>query len=134
MAKKDYADDISRDTDVHGDDVYVNTGGQGCETVWYSSVPACRALLRHKGKVPSGRDLGLCCVCSCHYSVTEKGYKGYPEFVCKDYKEGLSRLANEILRRNPSSGRIDPDVWPLEKSVAIMRMKMKEKVPFTIGR
>lgn len=106
MAIIDYNDDICRDTNVIGDNVYIENPGQGCDTVWYKSVSACRALLKHLGKVPDGRDIQLCLVCSCNFSITEKGYTMYPEHVCKGYKESITKLANDILKRNPSHGRI----------------------------
>lgn len=123
MAHIAYGDDIHRDTNVSGDNVYVDNGC-GCNTVWYKSVPACRALLRHLGRVPDGHDLGLCELCSCSYSVVQKGNKAYPEFVCKSYKEGLSKLANEILKRNPSSGK-KGDLYPLGESAVNIYKKLR---------
>jgi hypothetical protein len=123
---REYADDICRDFSVLGNSVFVGCG-QGCETVYYLCVPSCRALLRHLGRVPSGRDAGLCGVCAGSHSVTENGFTRYPEHVCKEYKNGLSMLASEILRKNPSSGKIDPDIWPLKAAAKIVRNYMKAK-------
>ncbi len=104
MAIIDYSDNICRDTNVSKDQVYVDNG-QGCSTVWYKSVPACRALLKNLGRSPDGRDIELCLVCGCSYSITEKGYDMYPQHVCKKYKDSITILANEILKRNPFHGK-----------------------------
>ena len=122
MGHRDYDDGISRDFDVAGANVTADCGSS-CGTVWFNSVPACRALLRHLGKVPRGQDVGLCDICACRYSVIERGNKSYPEFVCRKYKEGLTKLADDILRKNPDSGR--PGIDSMEMSAAEIKEIMR---------
>ena len=87
MAIIDYKDDIHRDTNVGGNNIYIGNG-QRCGTIWYKSVAhARRALNSNEGRIISGQDLFDCTKCSCYYSIQNKEHKKYPEFVCRQLKE-----------------------------------------------
>jgi hypothetical protein len=82
---------------------YNGIGGVGCSTVWFNSVPACRAYLRINGKL--SLDSGLCEKCRCHYSAMDKRYNMYPDFACKKYKAKITLEADKILKKHPILGR-----------------------------
>jgi hypothetical protein len=41
MDVKTYSDGISRDAQIYGDNVYFSEG-QGCDTIWFTTVPEAR--------------------------------------------------------------------------------------------
>jgi len=82
-----------------------NYCGQGCSTVWFNSVPECRAFLRINGKVPSGYDIDLCGKCRCHYSINDPLYEKFEDYACKNYKKSITKKASEIFNKNPKLGR-----------------------------
>jgi len=86
----DYKDDLHRDTNVFRNNVYAGNG-QGCNTVWYSSVPYARQLIKHLGFTPDGRQAKLCSLCKCHHSHGNKEWTDAPyEYACKEWKEIIS--------------------------------------------
>jgi len=89
MAIIEYKDNIQRDTAVYPPNVYAGDE-QGCGTVWYKSVKQARKVIRSLGRIPEGRDAGLCGECSCHYSFGTKEHRQYPEFVCRKWKEQIA--------------------------------------------
>ena len=86
-----------------------NYCGQGCSTVWFNSVPECRAYLRVNGKVASGIDAGLCEKCRCHYSILDPRYGQFEDFACKSYKEAITEEAKMLLIKKPLLGRKNID-------------------------
>lgn len=78
---------ISKDTNVCGDNVYIENG-QGCGTIWFKNVKEATEFLKKYGMI-SGLDSGLCKECSCHYSIADKNHKKYPKFACRHWKEGI---------------------------------------------
>lgn len=97
MAIRVYNDDIARDFNVLGDNVYMDNG-QGCDTIWFKSVPECRKFLKNNGWRYnfSGRYSGLCNCCRCHYSITDPEYQKLEDFMCHKWKEDIKA---EILGR-----------------------------------
>lgn len=85
MAIRDFKDDISKDTNVFGANVYL-TSGQGCSTIWFETVPQARKALKRDG-IKTGKDLVDCTKCNCHYSYGTREYRKYPPHLCGDAKE-----------------------------------------------
>lgn len=107
------AAEILRDTHIiEESNVYASKTefcGEGCSTVWFNSVPECRAYLRVNGKVPSGCDAGLCEKCRCHYSVLDVRYEQFEDYACKAYKEAITQEAKTLLIKKPVLGRKNID-------------------------
>ena len=108
------AAEILRDTNIiEESNVYASKtelcSGGGCSTVWFNSVPECRAYLRVNGEVPSGCDAGLCEKCRCHYSVLDIRYEQFEDYACKSYKEAITQEAKMLLIKKPVLGRKNID-------------------------
>lgn len=118
------AHDIRIETNIVDEsNVYAEGGaGQNCSTVWFNSVPACRAFLRKNG-MPSGRDSGLCKECRCRYTIFDLEYEKFNDFACSEYKDNLTLEAEEILKEVPVLGRKNIEVEALEKA-------LKVEIPF----
>ncbi len=88
MSIIDYGNDIHKDTNVYGENVYIGNG-QGCGTFWFKSVEHARKYLDRFGmpKIPKV----LCEKCSCHYSYGTREYKKYPEYNCNEFIEFQKR-------------------------------------------
>jgi len=80
-----------------------------CSTVWFDSVCACRAFIRVYHKVPNGKDVGLCDQCRCNYDILDPRYYKYNVFACIKYKETISKISNELLKKQPLLGRAEID-------------------------
>jgi hypothetical protein len=97
-----YKDGIYRDFNIISKDrpVYASNG-QGCDTVWYESVPKARKIKKlWNGVAPNGHMAGLCNQCGCHYSIRDPEHDKYPQHACKEWKE---KVANgEITEPDPS--------------------------------
>ena len=78
---------IYRNWDISGDNVYF-TEGEGCHTIWFSSVPEARRFINMKGDI-NGHDSGFCGVCSNNYAVCSEGYIKYPANACQAWKEEM---------------------------------------------
>ena len=87
MAIIDYADGISRDTNVLGENVYYDNG-QGCGTIWFKNVKQARKFIAKHGRI-DGRDSGLCKKCQCHYSKGTHGWTIYKQWVCHKWIASL---------------------------------------------
>jgi hypothetical protein len=98
---------ICKDTNVYGANIYFEgmNIGQGCNTIWYDSVPACRAMLRIMNKVPEGHHTELCHKCKCHYSVSDPNYRNYKDYACVRYKDRICTQANVIIKKYPELGK-----------------------------
>jgi len=103
MAIEIYKDEIYKDTDVVGDNVYF-TNGQGCDTIWFASVEDARRFIAKYGRI-TGQDSDLCKVCACHYSYFDKEIEKYSEFVCEDWKKEMKRKAG--IKINEKKGADD---------------------------
>jgi hypothetical protein len=97
-------DCINRYHNLCDNQCYIDNG-LGCKTITYKNVAEARAIVHHLGRIPNGRDVKLCKVCSCNYSNTDKKHKFYPEFACRWYRDSIPTLAKHILEKNPSIGR-----------------------------
>jgi len=78
-------DNIKKDLNVYGDNVYLGNG-QGCDTIWFKTVPQARKALERDG-IKTGHDLCDCSKCGCHYSFQSPGWKKYPQHACSAAKE-----------------------------------------------
>ena len=86
---RDYADGVARDFDVSGDQYYYDNG-QGCGTIWFTTLKEARAFIKQHGKI-SGYTSGLCEQCQCHYSYGTKAHAKYPSHACAQWKEDIKR-------------------------------------------
>lgn len=89
MSITDYKDNISRDNDVLGDQVYFDNG-QGCGTIWFKSVPEARKFIAKHGRI-GGYHSGLCVKCQCHYSIRDREHKKFKPWICNEWAEKLKR-------------------------------------------
>lgn len=90
MAIIEYDNGICRDTNVLGNNVYMDNG-QGCGTVWYSSVKQAAIVFEIYEGAPSGHDANLCHMCKCHYSINDPKYKkALYENACQQWKKKIA--------------------------------------------
>lgn len=92
MAIIDYADDIHRNMEVVGPDNVFFGNGQGCGTIWFSSVDEARHFLQAFGKL-SGFASKLCENCGCHYGRGHYFWKRYPNHICQAWKKEIREKA-----------------------------------------
>jgi len=97
MAIQIFNDGIAKDTNVLGNNTYLDNG-QGCGTIWFKNVPSARKALNRDG-VKSGRDLFDCTECSCHYSNSDKNYSNYPDHACKQAKKDYAQQFDPITKK-----------------------------------
>lgn len=91
MAIIQYKDGIFKDTNVYGDNIYLaGNRGQGCGTIWFSSVNQARKALEKDGVI-TGSELYDCKKCACHYSITDERHNKYPEFACHKAKGNYTK-------------------------------------------
>lgn len=85
-----YKDGITkRCSDILGNNVYL-TNGQGCDTIWFKTVKAAQRAFKKDG-VKTGHDFFDCSKCGCHYSITEKGFRFYPQYACRTVTEEYAK-------------------------------------------
>ena len=87
MSIIDYKDNISKDTNIYGANIYFDNG-QGCGTLWFNTAEQTRKFIAKNGRI-SAQDSGLCKKCNHSYSFGTKEYKKYPSLACKEWKEKL---------------------------------------------
>jgi hypothetical protein len=95
MAVKTYSDGISRDTRVYGDNVYFSDG-QGCDTIWFTTVPDARKFLERIGYRYrfGGHESGLCGCCQRHFSYSDKeNWDKTKPHMCDCWKENIKKEA-----------------------------------------
>lgn len=92
MTTINYKGGISMDTAVFGDNVYFDPG-PGCATIWFSDVPEAREFLKQNGRL-SGQDAGVCDQCRCRYSISDKNYKNYKNFACRQWKRDIKKISS----------------------------------------
>lgn len=85
---------------VDKDNVFCLEGGRDCSTVWFNSEQSCRVMIDTLGRIPNGKDTGLCTKCGCSYSPLSEFYGKYPEFVCKAYKEKIRDEADKLITKS----------------------------------
>jgi hypothetical protein len=90
MSIQKYKDGIKKDHNIVDKYKTYLGNGQGCETVWFSSVPAARKALKQNG-IKTGRDLFNCKECACHYSCFNEEHLKYPEYACSDAKKQYAK-------------------------------------------
>ena len=90
--------DIYRDHDVCTPNVYIGDH-QGCETVWYDSVPAARKSLKDNKKVLTGKDLVNCNMCSKTHHPTEEDYNLYFNCLCEKLKLAVAKKYNRKVHQ-----------------------------------
>jgi hypothetical protein len=93
-----YKDDVFRDWDVVAPNVFFESeqsSGQGCETLWFYSVPEARRFIEKHGRL-TGKHSGLCSRCRCYYSPDQKKYTKYPEYACKKWKDSVVKVPRSI--------------------------------------
>jgi|GEM_PF-1569347 hypothetical protein len=61
------------------------TSGQGCRTIWFSSLKAAKEALKNDG-VKTGKDLMDCSECGNHYSFHDERWKKLPVHACGEAK------------------------------------------------
>ena len=75
---------VYKDTAICEEHAFLSNG-QGCDTIYFKSVPLARKALKKDG-VKSGRDFFDCTKCGCHYSHGSRQHEKYPEHACHDLK------------------------------------------------
>jgi len=95
MAIQSFGGEIYKDTNVYGASVYAGNGGQGCETVWFRTVARACAVVKELGKVPSGRDAGLCSGCQNHFRYGSEAWKRATPYACKAYKAQIAGCSQD---------------------------------------
>jgi len=91
MAIIQYNDNVFKDTNVYGDNIYLaGNRGQGCGTIWFSSVKQAKKAFEKDGAI-TGSKLYDCEKCACHYSIIDKQQKKYPEFACHETKKNYAK-------------------------------------------
>jgi hypothetical protein len=85
MSIIDFDNNIHKDTNVYGDNVYIGNG-QGCSTIWFPSVSIAKKAFQKDG-IMRGYLLADCTKCQCHYSYSSKEYHKFEPHVCREAKE-----------------------------------------------
>jgi len=93
MSIQEYKNHICRDTNVVDErgNVYIETGGQGCNTIWFKTVPQAQKFIDKYGfglSVPKE----LCLKCQSHYSVNDPKHKFMVDFNCESWKENIAKV------------------------------------------
>jgi len=96
---------IDHNRDVYGAGYYLFpvdpehfSHGEGCDTVWYASLKAAKAMVQKylSGEItslPNGHDPGVCYLCKCSFSFNTEDHKKAPfEYACIDYKKQFEAI------------------------------------------
>ncbi len=83
---------VCKDTNVLGSNCYAEwpEGGQGCGTIWFATVGQARAVALQLRRMPTGREAGLCDQCRGTHRHGSAGWKKYPDWACKEWKERIA--------------------------------------------
>jgi hypothetical protein len=92
MAIIRYTDEINRDTNIVGPDNVYFGNGQGCRTIYFTSVAEAHHFIQVFGKL-SGFASKLCEKCGCHYGRGHYFWKRFPDHVCQDWKKEIREKA-----------------------------------------